>query len=392
MALPGLRSTNDMGTDGRPMNWRAGLSLLSPREHKAPLFALTSKMAKESTDDPQFHWWEEEVDMLTLTVNGAVASTSTTTVTIDQYGTRLKVGDIFLNQNTNEHLRVQSVTSDTVIEFTRGFAGSTAVNIGNDNVLVYIGSAFREGAPVATGTSFNPTKYYNYTPIFRDPIEWTRTATKTRLRYTTDIMKEDRRRAAHKHAMGIERALWLGRRWESTEAGQPIRTTGGLISHIHANNIQAVQGGGGALDADELFSYFPRMFEYGSSEKLAFASIGVLTIIGELVRKNGNMQIGPMEKEFGMDVRRVTHAAGTLVLTEHPLMGRSSGFLPDSLVVLDTNGWKFRYITDTTLLKDRQAAGTDGMAEEYLTECGCEFPHGKKHFQLTGILSAGTDA
>lgn len=389
MALPGMRSTDDMGTDGRPKNWREGLLLLQPR-NKAPLYALTSAMRSRETDDPEFNWWEETLDMQTLTVNGAVASTSEETVTVDANFTRHKAGDLFYNQNTDEVLRVLSITSDTVAELARGAANTTAVNIGDNDVLVFMGSAYREGAPRGTGTSYNPSKVYNYTQIFREPIEWTRTAMKTRLRYTTDIMKEDRRRASHKHSVGIERAFWLGQRYETTESNQPLRYTGGVLSFIDAANKVTLSDG--SVDADELFSYFPSIFAYGNSEKLAFCSLNVLQIIGEIVRKNAQYDWGPAEKEYGMNVRRVFSPAGTLVLKEHPLMNQSSGFLPDSLVVLDTENFVYRYITDTMLRKDIEDRGTDGKAEEYLTECGLEVHHPKTHYWIKGITGAAADA
>ena len=151
MALPGLRSTADMGTDGRPMNWRQGLMLLSPRNN-APLYTLTAAMRSEPTDDPQFHWWEEEVDMLNYQLNGAIADDVATTFTVDERATRLKAGDMLRNETTGEAIRVISITSDTVFEASRGVGSTSAAAMADDAKMLYIGSAYREGAPKATGT------------------------------------------------------------------------------------------------------------------------------------------------------------------------------------------------------------------------------------------------
>lgn len=390
MALPGMRSTEDMATDGRPENWRAGLLLLSPRNN-ASLFSLTAAMRSEPTDDPTFHWWNEKVDLMNYVLNGAVADGVEQTIVVDENATRLTAGDMLRNETTGEAIRVISVTNDTTFEAERGVGGTTGAAMADNAKLLYIGSAYREGAPRASGTSFNPTKSENVTQIFRTPIEWTRTATKTRLRYTTDIQREDRRRAMHKHALGIERAFWLGKKYETLESGQPLRFTGGLLDAIPAANKVTVAGAGGALDADELFSYFPDIFAYGSNEKLAFVSLRVLSILGELVRKNSTYQWGPNEKEYGMNVKRLYTPAGTLVLTEHPLFGQGGGFLSDGMVVMDTTNLKYRYITDTTLLKNRETAGTDGTAEEYLTECGLEYHNTETFYYLNGIQSAAAD-
>jgi hypothetical protein len=54
---------------------------------------------------------------------------------------------------------------------------------------------------------------------------------------------------------------------------------------------------------------------------------------------------------------------------------------------------KYRFLAgngknrDTKLLKDRQAAGQDGIIEEYLTEAGFQFIHEASHGFLNGVLT-----
>jgi len=85
--------------------------------------------------------------------------------------------------------------------------------------------------------------------------------------------------------------------------------------------------------------------------------------------------------------------AGTLALTEHPLFGQGGQFLASDLVIMDTADLKYRHLTgaDTTLLKNREENGTDGAAEEYLTECGLEIHHKENFHRLNGILAAAAD-
>lgn len=390
MSLPGMKSTADFATDERPKNYREGLMLLEPRSG-ASLYRLTAAMRSEATDDPEFIWWNETLEMFVFTINEASGyNTSATAMTIDGLGLKLKVGDIVRNKRTNEVMRVTSVTSDTVVNFSRGFGGSSAVALLDNDVLLYVGSAYREGAGRAVGTSTNPTKAYNYTQIFRDPVEWTRTAMKTRYR-TGDAVKHDKRRTMHKHSLGIERAFFLGQRFEGTESGQPIRTTGGLLNFIPAGNKKTVQGAGGALDMDEFESYFEDMFAYGSGEKLAYCSLSVIMSIQTMIRKNTNYQFLMGQKEYGLNVTKLVSPAGILNLTEHPAFGQKGAFLEDSMIVLDTANLVYRYITDTTYLKDREDRGTDGKTDEWLTECGLEVHNPETFFMLSGILSGKAD-
>ena len=186
--------------------------------------------------------------------------------------------------------------------------------------------------------------------------------------------------------------MWLGPRYETTESGQPIRYTGGIMTFIPAENKQQVQGPGGIMDMDEFMSYIPRMFEFGSSEKMAFGSIQVLTYFSELVRKNSQYQWATNDKDYGLNIRRLITPAGVLSLTEHPLFGQEGQFLQNGLVVVETSNLRYRYIDDTELLKDREDKGTDGKAEEYLTECGLEVGNGEEFFYLYGINGVTADS
>jgi len=393
MALPGMKSTADFAADERPKNWREGIAVLMPR-NGASLFALTAGMQSQSTDDPEFYWWEESAQMGTFTVS-ADQLAADTAIELTSGGTQLKPGDALRVDSSGEVMRVVSVVSDTAITVTRavgpnGSAAGTAAAItaATNPRLLYIGSAYREGAPRSVGVSFNPTKRSNVTQIFRDPVEWTRTAQKTRVR-SAPMVAADRRRALHKHSLGIERAFWLGTRYETVEAGQPLRFTDGVLNRIPAANIQTV--GGGDLNMDEFESYLGSMFGHGSGEKLAFGSLATMVKLNTLIRKNTSYQWGPNEKEYGMDVKRFYTPAGTLVLTEHPLFGQGGQFLQSDLVVMDTANLKYRYITDTGLLKDRGDRGTDGDVEEYLTEAGLQVQHPETFFWLRGINTVSKD-
>lgn len=396
MALPGMKSTADFATDERPKNWREGIMLLEPR-NKMPLFALTSAMSSESTDDAEFNWWDEALELYNFTLNDATGmSDSDTTVVVDQDAKKLKPGDMLRNSRTGEAVRVVSITNSTTFEVTRavgagGTAAGTAAAMNDNDKLLYLGSAYREGAPRSIGVSHNPTKHSNVTQIFRDPVEWTRTAMKTRYR-TGDPQKNDRRRALNKHGVGIERALWLGTRFETLESGQPLRFTDGLLNFVTNGAPSNVVTAPADMDLETFEAYYASIFAYGSGEKLAFGSIATMMKINTLIRKNTNYQWGPGETEYGMRVKRLYGLAGTLVLTEHPMFGQAGDFLANDLFIMDTANLRYRYITDTTLLKDREDNGTDGKAEEYLTECGLEVHHPSTFFWLKSITNVVQDS
>lgn len=386
MALPGMKSTADFNSTENPSTWREGILRLAPR-NGAPLYALTSMMKSERTTSALFQWWEEPVFMYTFVLAGAGldATAGTDTVDIVSGATRLKPGDALMVATTKEQVRVLTVISDTQFTVQRGQGNAAPANtaaVAAAGVrLIYIGSAYREGAPVSVGVSTSPAQKSNVTQIFRDPVEITRTAQQTTTYRTGDPFKNDRERTLHKHSLGIERAFWYGSRYETLESGQPLRFTAGVISFIDpANDLDS----GGKLNMAELIGLFPTIFAYGSKEKLAFGSLFVQSLFSQLAAKNGQYLWGPQEKEYGIDVRRFFTPAGTLVITEHPMFSATPG-LSNDLLVIDTANLRYRHLQDTTYLKNRQENGTDGQTDEYLTEAGLEVWHGLTHARVRNI-------
>ena|SRR3990167_5483722 len=98
MAVAGLRGTGDWATDERPKNFREYILWRRPNG-SAPLTALLSKMKSEKVDDPEYAWWEEELNAVRLASN-ADHSTTDTTLTILTTGTQtasdLVAGDVLL--------------------------------------------------------------------------------------------------------------------------------------------------------------------------------------------------------------------------------------------------------------------------------------------------------
>jgi hypothetical protein len=95
------------------------------------------------------------------------------------------------------------------------------------------------------------------------------------------------------------------------------------------------------------------------------------------------------ETTYGMNVTHFTNPFGSsLNVVYHRLLEGSkySGYM----IVVDIDEVAYRYLAndevsrDTKVLPNRQPNDQDGRKDEYLTECGLEFGHEKKHGVLTG--------
>ena len=412
MAIQGLRTTSNFATDERPKNWREGLLRLYPNG-SIPLVGLTSMMKKRAVDDPEFNWWEKPVQTRRLELSGASAVTASgTTITVASGALGLKEGDLLYIENTEEQVRVVSdPTVDTAITVSRAWNGSaTAVNAttaGVNKFVHVIGSVYEEGSAAPTGVNFDPTKKYNYTQIFRNSLEITRTASKTRLR-TGDQVKEAKRECLEIHGVDMERAFWLGARKETVIKGKPARSLGGfkylLDQYDSGSRVKnAVADHASGVEMQHLEEYLYDIFKYGSNEKMAFCGNRSLLTIQQIVRKNSQFQITAGIKEYGMNVSRLDCPFGTLILKNHPLFNQLTGTntgtndyygMESWMCVMDMTNIQYVHLkdSDTKYEPKQEANGIDGMQSGYLTECSLEIAQPETHYLIKNLTKAKVDA
>lgn len=405
MTIQGFRTTANFVVDGRPKHWRAGILLNYPNGD-APLFALTSAMKSEVVTDPEFNWWEKPMQTRRISLGANLdANTGTQTITVASGARGFKEGDLLLVEHTDEILMVASEpTSDTALSVTRAYGdvAATAVTYNGATVnpnLLGIGSAYEEGSDAPIGRAYDPTKKFNYTQIFRNTFEHTRTAIKTKLR-TEDDVKEAKRETLELHSRDIEFAFLFGNRTEKTKNGKPIRTTGGILSFIQASNKKTVSNG--QLDMQTLEGYMEEIFAFGSSEKIAFVGNRAMTAINQAVRRNSAYQIGAGEKLFGMTVTRIVSPHGELILKRHPLFNQVSGAtgaqtytaLNSSMLVVDQAKLKYKHLKgdDTRYEPVLQANGVDGVKSGFITECGLELHNPECFYFVEGMNQGIADA
>jgi len=397
MPIQGLRTTTNFATDERPQNWREAILRLYPNG-SAPLTALTSMMKSSSTDDAQFNWWEKQLPSQRLTMS-ANLTTVAISIAVSSGAQQLKMGHILRVEHSGELLRVTSdPSSDTAVPVSRGFAGTTpaTVTVASELPTIHvIGSAYEEGSSAPSGINYEPTKRYNLTQIFRDTLEMTRTASKTRLR-TGDQVKEAKRECLELHSIGMEKAFFFGQRWEGTLNSKPYRSTGGVISFIDSGNV--VNNTDGSFNMIELEGWLERMFRYGSSEKLAFMGNAAISAVNTCIRRNSAYQLNFGQKEYGMQVGRLVTPFGELVMKGHPLFNQltNSTLNSDStsMVVLDMKEIMYRHLPgdDTRYEKDLQENGLDGLKAGYISECGLEVHHPLSHFYIKGLRTGLVDS
>ena len=385
-AITGLRGTGQFGTEFRPTNYRELFTLLEPNG-TAPLQALLSMAGSESTDDPKFNHFRDELPNRTLTVNGAVASTSTTSIVVDNDDDEAFVvaGTILQNQTTGEIMRATAdanlATNTLTVERN---IGGTSHQIADDAVLVIAGHADQEGGTSPTAISFDPTTDFNFTQIFKTAVQVSGTLQNTYLR-TGDKEQEQLTKALKLHMGDIERAMFFGKRHEANgTTASPTRFTGGLLNQITNVTDGASFGATANTITEKEFDrlLIETIFAFGSSEKVAFCGARVISNLMEIGKNR--WQPTQIDNAYGVSLTRYTTYAGDLLVYMHPMF-RQTG-MTEEMIILDMGELKFRYLQgrDTQLIRDIQAPDFDGVKHMYMTECGLEMTQAKVHHRIKG--------
>ena len=384
-AIQGLRGTGEFTTDFRPKNYRELFTLLEPNGN-APLNALLAMGSSEGTDDPEYKNFRDELPDRKLKVNGAVSSTSTTTITIDASDDNkfAITGAIVVNSETGEVMHVTADTTATTLTVARNIGG-TSHQIADDAELFIAGFAAAEGGNAPTAISFDATVASNYTQIFRTAFQVSNTLNSTYLR-TGDKMDEAMTKALKLHMSDIERAMFFGVKHEANgSSAQPTRFTGGLLNSltnvVDVTTDFASYGGSTAGQMTEAgfdSLLISSVFKYGSKQKIAF--------VGETVA-NQLQQIGKdrwkpttYEGAYGVNLTQSATFAGDLMVHLHPQF-RQIPNMKNAMIIVDFPYLSYRYLEgrDTQLLENRQAPDADSIKSEYLTECGLELLQDKVH-------------
>ena len=376
-ALQGLRGTGEFNTDFRHKNYRELFTLLEPNGN-APLNALLSMTSSESTDDPEFKNFRDELPERALSVNGAVSSASTTAITIDAGNDNLFAvkGTIVVNSETGEVMRCTADSTATGLTVERNIGG-TSHTIADDAKLFIAGTAYEEGASSPTGVSFDATVASNFTQIFRTSFTVTETLRATNLR-TGDKEDEMATKALKLHMQDIERAMFFGKKHEANgSTAQPLRFTGGLINTM--SNVIDRSTASSSMTEDQFDrALIEDVFAFGSKQKIMFCGAKVA---GHL-QKMGKDRWQPtaVEGSYGVNLTQYTTFAGDLMVHLHPQFRQVPG-MDNSAVIIDFPYLKYRHMDgrDTQLLRDRQSADADAVKHEYLTECGLELMQDKVH-------------
>jgi len=422
----GMRGTGDWVADQRPMNWRQNILYLYPNG-MTPLTAILSMMGSKKVNDPQFHWWTEQIG----SVSGAVAGIFTMPDLSVPYVTgglanhvvyvsvtallanRIRAGHQILLRDASDYRvdvvgKVSSVSSSGLnsvlaVLLLEDDNNSPDHDLSDVDNLLIIGNINSEGAEMPNAIALNPVKHYNYTQIFRSPLSITRTARSTNLR-TGDDYQKAKRECLEMNSIEMELAFLWGIMTERIgDNGKPERTTQGVINFIRNNapgnvddyTLNATYAGQTWAGGGEVWlkAMLEQVFRFGAEDKLCLCGSGALLGIDALAMQGGQVNLAPAQKTYGMQIKTWITPFGTIHMKTHPLFSFDAT-TRNMMVILEPKELEYKFIQDTTFYGESSAKQhpdgyghrrIDGTEEEYLTECGLEFGFPMKCGVLNGV-------
>lgn len=333
-----------------------------------------SRIKREVSDEVIYKVIEKEALARTVTVNGTISSTSTTTVVFDS-NTNLRVGDTIKNitQENGEMGFVYSVDSGGTDISLRRNLGSTTFEIADADVWKVVGFASKDGGAKAGLKSQLAAPRSRRTQIFKRSFGVTDTLRNVMLETkSVDYEDEETMQAMVEHKKDIDFSFWMNANVDSTTdtGSNTVNLTRGIIAELTASG-NTINGGGGVTESYFFSTIAENIFEFGPTRKTLFLDPRFKSIMGEWSRVK--QQTKPKETQYGINLIEIETNHGILELITAGVFGN---FLPDSQsgygVVMDLDRFVYKFIKnrDTKFDDNIETPGDDVTESQFITECG----------------------
>lgn len=386
----GLISTEDKLADEAYEDMSPEFALLDPDETQFTTYTVDT--SKKSTFREKKTWLEDELPpRLTAVAGGGYAGTGTTvniTVTTG-HGVYIKKGDFLRNMKTDEGFWVTSVAGDVVSTVRSVGRIAAAAGSAGEQILI-VGTAFAQGADFPDTNMLKRVLGFNYTQIFRNGWNFSRTETKIKEYGGSNPAKEQAKQMTV-HKQRIETSgLWGARDFiTDPTTGEPVGFAGGADEFIQTIRRDV----NGPLTMDYLDTFFIDALEHGSKNKVFYVAPLIAMQISKLNRSGMGSQWKPAnESRHGVKVDALLSGA---LGWEIPVIVKRE-WTPFSTASKQYGGWGFLldhdYISqvvldDTHVLPDQAPKGRDAKAGEFLTEMTWEFQQERCHSLIFGVTA-----
>jgi hypothetical protein len=241
--------------------------IISP--HDTPVLDVLGDPLHEATS-PRHEWLEDELLPNKDAIDDATwANPLTDTSFVVDHGSRFHVGDQIQVQGSEELMLVTQV-EDNTLTVVRGYAGTTAEGLSDNQVLHILGNAALEGADKPAAGFTNRVRQANYTQIFTAAVEVSGSDLAARQLGLSDEMEHQKLARLRELLRDLENTVLNGGQRTSDPQGSSTarRTMKGILQHLATNVFRTGDSGfpaGNDLDEAKLNYALRRIWENSSA-------------------------------------------------------------------------------------------------------------------------------
>jgi hypothetical protein len=374
----GLVDVSDSFSDEQVLDMSNEIAMLDDDESQ--FFTISTQLGSREFFNPRFSWLEDSYLPNTTTVATSATSIATNIVVATGTGTYFRSGAVIRNITKGDAYLAGTTYSNSV-DVTRAIGVATASAAATGDVLVITGYASAEGATLPAAKIAQKSTNYNYTQIHRNVMEFSNTNTAIERYGEQEPMREKAKKLVE-HRREIDKSAFLGARHIITSGSEPQRMTGGLIEYVTVNKTNI----SGTLTASALDNHLANVFQYGSKNKVMFVGPTAQRAISGFLRSAWQpATVG--EKKYGAFVDGYLSGAYGWNVPIYTQRDWNRVGLGGYIFTVDLANVRMGYLRgrSTKYLPNRQTAGKDSFASEYLSEFGFEVRLDETHGILYGI-------
>jgi len=399
----GMFNTSNFTTDLAAKSFARMITRLMPNG-TAPLFGLTSMLPSEQAVQTEHGFFTKTMLFPEMQTNGAIASTTETTITVDTTANILP-GMIFRVTSSGENIIVNSILSATQVSVTRGVGTVAAAALADNDPLYQVGNAFEESSTRPNAQNIIPVRVTNLTQIFRNTWAISESARATQVIAGETNVAESRQDCAAFHAADIEKALFFGQKSSGTRNGQPFRTMDGLISIVgtlsyYPSSYAAVNVFTAAATTNwtQLEGFLDPTLNQatdpkGANERVLFVGGTAMLVINAIGRLNGTYHLVDGQTNWGLQFKTLTSSRGKFRLIEHPLFNSNSTWAKMAVAV-DLATFRLAYLgnrktqnKEFNMTGDAVDNGIDAVGGTLTTECTCVIKNPPANAVIYGLTA-----
>lgn len=210
------------------------IGIVSPYE--TPLLNALGDPLREARST-NHEWLEDDLLPNKDAVDDATWSDPATDTQFDvEHGSRFRVGDQIQVEASEELMLVTAVDTDT-LTVVRGYGGTTAENLADNQVVNILGNAALEGSDKPSARFTNRVRQSNYTQIFTATVEVSGSDMAAKQLGLADEMDFQKGERLRELLRDLENTVLNGTRPVSTPQGSGTvrRTMKGIVQHLSSN-------------------------------------------------------------------------------------------------------------------------------------------------------------